>query len=298
MIDNDTLIKAVDRNRQIRIFIASTRGVVEEAHQRHATSATASAALGRVLTAGLILGANLKDKEDVLSIRIEGNGPAGAIIAAADSTGNVRGYISNAQADLPARSPGKLDVRGIVGDSGYLEIVKDLGMRQPFAGRVSLVSGEIAEDIAHYFLLSEQVPSLVSLGVLVDVDLHIKAAGGLIVQALPGADDQILADIEGHVMEMGAISNILDKRGSLREVLSEMMGSVEYDILEERPLAFRCTCNQDRLANILANFGEEELSDLYAGDDQIEVTCNFCNQQYHIPRKDMEVKKSKKPQAF
>lgn len=297
MIKHDTLIKAVDRNKQIRVFIASTRGVVEEAHRRHATSATASAALGRVLTAGLIMGADLKNENDVLSIKVEGNGPAGAIIVSADSIGNIRGYISNARADLPARSPGKLDVRGIVGSQGYLEVVKDMSMKQPFSGRVALVSGEIAEDVAHYLLLSEQVPSLVSLGVLVDVDLHIKAAGGLIIQALPGADDGILVRIEQQVTDMGAISAILDRSDSLNEVLAQVMGSIEYEVLEERSLAFLCKCSPERLVNILASFGEEELADLYAGDGHIEVTCNFCNQQYKISRVDMEVKKSEKPQA-
>ena len=174
--------------------------LVEEAHRRHNSSATASAALGRTMTAAVMMANDLKGEDDILTLRINGNGPAGTVLATADSHGGVRGLISKPQADLPSRSPGKLAVGDLVGQDGFVEVIKDMGLKQPFTGRVPLLSGEIAEDLAQYFMMSEQIPSLVSLGVLVGTDLHIEAAGGLIVQALPGADDDVLEKIENNIL--------------------------------------------------------------------------------------------------
>jgi molecular chaperone Hsp33 len=196
MVNRDYLIKAVAQDQQIRLTLSHTTASVQEAHRRHDTSATASAAMGRVLTAAFMMGSDLKGDRDTLTIRVDGGGMSGPIVATVDSHGNGRALVSNPQADLPSKSPGKLAVGDLVGRDGFVEVIKDLGLKQPFIGTVPLVSGEIGEDIANYFLISEQIPSLVSLGVLVDTDLSIRSAGGLFVQALPGADDTVLEKLE------------------------------------------------------------------------------------------------------
>lgn len=278
----DGLIKIMDKEKQVRITIASTTGVVEEAHRRHNTSATASAALGRVLTAALIMGSDyLKAEKDLLTIKIDGNGMCGHIIATVNSRGQVRGLISNPRADVPSSSPGKLAVGELVGKDGFIEVTKDLGLRQPFTGRTELVSGEIAEDLSHYLLTSEQIPSLVSLGVLVAPDLSIKAAGGMIIQALPGADDRLLEKIEKNVMAMGSISHLIDEADSMSELLDRVMEGVEYEVVDNMPVEFRCNCSSERLAGILAGLSVEDIKDLSHRGDEIEICCNFCNQAYY-----------------
>lgn len=295
MITKDYLLKAIDKDKMVRITIAHTTALVEEAHQRHNTSATASAALGRVLTAALIMGSDLKNEQDVLTLRINGDGIAGPIVAAVDSRGNGRAFISNPEADLPSRYPGKLAVGELVGQNGYLEVIRDTGMKQPFVGRVNLVSGEIAEDLSRYFLMSEQIPSLVALGVLVDTDLSIKAAGGLIVQAMPGAEDAILERLENNILGMSSISDIMAQSEDLESVVDTIMGDMGYDIIGQRPLAFRCTCGRERLATILSNLSWEELTETVEQTGKLEVSCNFCGEVYHYDLEEIEAIKKQKP---
>ncbi len=295
MIPRDYLIKAVDDDKQFRIILSSTTGAVEEAHRRHQTSATASAALGRVLTAALMMGSDLKGEADALTLRIKGDGPAGAIVATADSAGGGRALISSPRADMPAQTPGKLDVGGLVGKNGYLEIITDLGMKQPFRGQVSLVSGEIAEDLAQYYLQSEQIPSLVALGVLVDTDLSVKAAGGMIIQAMPGARDELLERLEQNAIRMGPISDAILKHETLEEVLAQVMEDISYHQIESRELSFRCKCSRERLAVILSGLSAEELADVYENNGEMEVTCNFCNQDYRFKEEELDEYRNKKP---
>ncbi len=276
------LIKVIDHTRQIRIYLADSRAVVQEAANRHGCSATAAAALGRTLTAACMMGAELKAADDLVTIRIRGNGPGGEIVVTATAQGTVRGYILNPEADLPSLRPGKLDVGGLVGHEGTLEVIRDMGLEQPFIGRVELVSGEIAEDIAQYFYQSEQVPSLVSLGVLVNPDLSINSAGGLFVQALPDADDALLQQIEEQVQAMGPISSWPRKYGTLEEQLARMMGNIPYDTIGEVPLAFRCNCSRERLGNILAGLDPKEIQALVEEGRDIEVVCHFCGEKYHF----------------
>lgn len=294
MINADYMIKALDNTGSIKVILASTTGIVEEAHQRHHTSATASAALGRVLTAALIMANDLKNMEDMVSIRFNGDGPAGVIIATADGAGTVRGYISTPQADLPLAENGKLDVGGLVGE-GILEVVKDVGLKQPFTGRVPIQSGEIAEDLVQYYLQSEQVPSLLALGVLVDVDLHIKTAGGLMIQAMPGAQDEIVAQVEQKALQLGNITDRFTDSQRLEDLLGEIMHGLDYHIIGEQPLQFRCTCSRERLAVILSSYSSEEIHDLCHEKGEIEVTCNFCSEQYLFAPE--EIIAAKKPQA-
>lgn len=292
-MQQDYLLKVVDKDKKIRIFLTNTRNLVEEAHSRHHTSATASAALGRVLTASILMGSDLKGENDAITLRINGNGPAGTIMATADSKGHVRGFISNPSADLLSKSPGKLAVGDLVGIDGNLEVIKDLGLKQPFVGTVALKSGEIAEDLTRYFMESEQIPSLVSLGVLVAPDLSIQAAGGLIVQALPGADDSILEVLEDNIFQMGSISNVLNSLNSLEDVVDEIMKGLEYSIIGEQSVSFQCLCSHERLSRILAGLSSEELNDSYSDQDMIEVTCNFCNEVYYIKREDIEAQRKR-----
>lgn len=282
MIEKDYLIKAVDKERQIRVTVAHTTNLVEEAHKRHNTSATASAALGRVLTAALMMGSDLKGEQDTLTLRVVGDGIAGAIVASVDSHGNGRGLISNPSADVPSKYPGKLDVSGIIGKEGYLEVIKDIGLKQPFVGRVELVNGEIGEDLASYFAMSEQIPSLVSLGVLVDRDLSIKSAGGIIVQAMPGADDSLLEIIENNALNMGPVSNLIVESNSLNDILDRLFEGLEFEVLAQSPLNFKCNCSSDRLRAILASFTVEELQDIYEKEGVLEARCNFCNEVYNF----------------
>jgi len=293
MKERDYLIKVLDQAKNVRLYLARTTSLVEEAHRRHGTSATASAALGRVMTAAIMMGSDLKGDEDILTLRINGNGSAGTVLATADSKGGVRGLISNPFADLPSRSPGKLAVGELVGTEGYLEVIKDLGMKQPFAGRVPLVSGEIAEDVAQYYLASEQIPSLISLGVLVSPDLSIQAAGGLFVQAMPEAKDETLEIIENNILSMGSISSLLDEYDKLEDILPIIMQGIEYSMVDEQELSFRCNCSRERLIKVLASLTKEELEDNRSED--IEVVCNFCHERYSFSVQEIETQKNSKP---
>ncbi|HRY12237.1 MAG TPA: Hsp33 family molecular chaperone HslO [Syntrophomonadaceae bacterium] len=291
MAERDRQIKVIDQDKNIRLFLARTTNLVEEARQRHNTSATAAAALGRVMTAAVMMASDLKGLEDSLTIRVKGNGPAGTIIATADTCGGVRGFITNPTADLPETAFGKLAVGELVGTQGFLEVVKDLGLKQPFSGHIELVSGEIAEDLAHYFLVSEQVPALVSLGVLVAPNLNVQAAGGLIVQAMPGARDEILKIIEDNILRSGTISSLMDSYDSLEEIVPMIMEGVDYEIIENNYLQFQCKCNRDKLLGVLRGLSSEERRDMQQ-DEEIEVVCNFCQQRYHYKPDELEDQKN------
>lgn len=295
MITRDYLIKAMDNNDRVRLVLAHTTAAVQEAHQRHQTSATASAALGRVLTAALIMGSDLKGEQDIVTVRVDGKGSAGPIVATADSQGNGRALISHPRADLPSKSPGKLAVGDLVGKDGYVEVIKDLGLKQPFVGRVPLISGEIGEDIANYYLQSEQIPSLVSLGVLVAPDLSIQAAGGLLVQAMPGADDHCLEAVENQILSLGPLSHRLAQAGALEDLLAEIMGDIPYTVVGEQILRFRCTCSHERLAHIMASLTYEELKDIEASTGRLEACCNFCNEVYQFGLDEIEALQKQKP---
>jgi molecular chaperone Hsp33 len=296
MKQKDYLLKVVDQGKNIRLYLARTTALVEEAHRRHGTSAPASAALGRVMTAAIMIASDLKGDTDILTLRIDGNGPAGIVLATADSRGGVRGFVANPYADLPSATPGKLAVGELVGTEGYLEVIKDMGLKQPFTGRTPLVSGEIAEDLAHYYLVSEQIPSLVSLGVMVGTDLSIQAAGGLFVQALPDADEEVLATIEKNIYALGTLSSILDKYESLEDILPLVMQGIEYTVVGEQELSFCCNCSRERLGGVLAGLAPDELV-VEPGSEGLEVVCNFCRERYLYTAQEIERLKKSKPQT-
>lgn len=295
MIKEDYLLKAVDKEKKIRMVVAATAGVVDEASRRHHTSATASAALGRIMTAALMMGSDLKANEDLITVKVDGQGPAGSIIATANSQGEVRAFIANPQADLPSVYPGKLAVGELVGRDGFFEVSRDMGLKQPFVGRTPLISGEIAEDLANYFLRSEQIPSLVSLGVLVGPDLGIQSAGGLIIQALPGAADELLEIIERNVAGIGPLSHALHEFNSLEEMLVMVAHGLEYDVVGSLSLQYRCNCSYERLAGILASLSRDEIVEICDNNGTIEVCCNFCNEKYVFRGDDLLALKSEKP---
>ncbi len=292
-MERDYLVKIMDKDKNVRIYLARTTALVDEAHQRHGTSATASAALGRVMTAAVMMAADLKGEEDTLTVKLNGNGPAGTVLATADSKGGVRGLIANPWADLPCRSTGKLAVGDLIGTDGEIEVIKDMGMKQPFSGRVALVSGEVAEDIAQYFLLSEQVPSLVSLGVLVNTDLSIQVAGGLLVQALPGAQDEVLAIIENNILALGPITAVLNRHDKLADILPQIMNGIEYEIVGEEAVDFRCNCNREKLGRVMSGLSLDEVKG--DNDEDIEVFCNFCQERYSFTLQEIRDLKNSKP---
>lgn len=282
MILHDHLLRATANG--VRAFVAVTTNLAEEARQRHNCFPVAAAALGRTMTGALLLAANLKTDENI-SIRIDGDGPLGSIVADAWSDGKVRGYVEEPQIDLPLHN-GKLAVGQAVGQ-GNIYVTRFTGLKQPFTGSASLISGEIAEDITNYLYISEQTPSTISLGVLVNPDLTVAAAGGLMVQALPGADDVILSQIESNLTALGPISHLIQQGLDGEAILRKIFNGLEVNLYDSTELVFRCSCSRERVTNVLISLGVEELADI-AKDGQAELCCHFCAQKYHFDKAELE----------
>lgn len=281
------IIRAIDKDETIKISVAITTDVVEEAAQIHHTSKTASAALGRVLTAASIIGSWQKNEKDALTLSINGNGPAGKIMATCKNDGYVKGFITNPSADLPVReSDGKLDVAGIVGQ-GDMTIVIDIGLKKPYTGTVNLVSGEIAEDLATYFLQSDQVSSAVGLGVLVDTDYSIKSAGGFIIQLMPGADGSSISKIEENLSKLEGITNLIEGYHDAEKILEVLMEGFEVKILEKRDIFYKCDCSRDKVKDAILSIGPNEISKILLEDKKADVSCHFCNSHYHFDEEDL-----------
>lgn len=268
----------------VRAFAAVTTALAEEARRRHDCYPVAAAALGRTMTAALLLAANLKT-EEALTIRIAGDGPIGAVVADASPQGTVRGYVKNPHADLPVKN-GKLDVGGAVGQ-GHVHITRFTGLKQPFTGSVPLVSGEVAEDIANYLLVSEQTPSTVALGVLVDTDLTVAAAGGLLVQAMPGADDEVLAVVEKNLAALPPISQLVKDGEDAAAILGRVFAGLPATVYEPANLVFYCQCSGERVEEMLVSLGPDELASMIE-EGQAEVRCHFCGEQYHFGRERLQ----------
>jgi len=278
---HDTVVRATAADGTIRAIAAVSTQTVEDARIRHATSATATAALGRSLTAAALLGAGLKDGQSVL-LRVLGDGPIGGVIAQAGAEGHVRGYAVHLQADLPQTHHRKLDVGGLVGRRGMLHVTRDLGLRTPYHGSAPLVSGEIAEDLASYFAVSEQIPSMVALGVLVAPDLKVLASGGLCVQALPGAPPEVITNVEARARQLPPITQMMSQGRTAEELLAACVGDLAPHIVQRTPLAFLCQCSRERVEGMLSMLGVEELEALLAQEGRAEVTCRFCGDRYML----------------
>ena len=284
----DYIIRATGSNGMIRAFVATTQNLVNEAAGIHKTSAVASAALGRTLTAASIMGLNsLGNDGSILTISIKGDGPLGGVLAVADGTGQVRGYVHNTIVDVPDRADGKLNVGAAVGQ-GQMTIAMDLGLKGTYTGTTELVSGEIAEDIAHYYMTSEQTPSIVSLGVLVDCDLSIKSAGGFFLQLMPGYDDALIDKLEAHMANFPAISKLLEQEKTPEDILEMLLSGFGYEVTGKHEVGFKCNCSADRVKRALMTIGHEEIQKIIDEIGKAEMNCHFCNKQYLFEKNELE----------
>ncbi|MCM2535563.1 Hsp33 family molecular chaperone HslO [Neobacillus pocheonensis] len=284
---NDYLVKALAYDGNIRAYAVRTTETVSEAQRRHQTWRTASAALGRAMTAGVIMGAMLKG-EDKLTIKIDGGGPIGVILVDSNAKGEVRGYVTNPQIDFESNEHGKLDVRRAVGTTGTMSVVKDVGLRDFFSGQVPIVSGELGEDFTYYFATSEQLPSSVGVGVLVNPDDTILAAGGFIFQLMPGTKEETITQLEERLKTIPPISKLVEKGLTPEEILEELFGKENVKILETMPVQFECNCSKERFSDAIVSLGESEIDDMIKEDGQAEAHCHFCNEKYHFSKEELE----------
>ena len=275
----DEIIKAISADGFVSISVISSRGLTERARCIHNSTPVVTAALGRTLAASSIIGSTLKKPGASLTVRINGGGPAGTIIVVSDDEGNVRGFVQNPTADLPNKAPGKLNVGGVVGKDGMLSVIKDYLEKEPYTGATELVSGEIAEDFAAYFAASEQIPTACAFGVLVDRDRSVLAAGGYIIQLLPGAPDGIIDTVEQNVAAAGAVTNIL-KDGDAEILLNSVMSGFSPRVLERCAVEYRCTCNRERFMAAVLSLDKSELDDIKQKKEPVEVSCQFCEAVY------------------
>ncbi|NLM50314.1 MAG: Hsp33 family molecular chaperone HslO [Clostridiaceae bacterium] len=278
----DTIERAITKDGAIRVFAASTTGLVEEARKIHDLFPTAAAALGRVLTAGAMMGAMLKGEKDTVTIQFDGGGPIGKVLAVANSKAEVKGYVGNPHVDLPLNKNNKLDVGGAVGTGGYLSIIRDFGLKEPYIGRVKIQSGEIAEDLTYYFARSEQIPSAVSLGVLVDRDYSIKAAGGFIIQMMPEATEAHISAIEKVISEIPSISHMISEGYTPKMIIEKLLSEFEIEYLSQMECKYHCDCTVERIERALVSLGKEELEKIINEDKSAEVVCHFCNKKYQF----------------
>ena len=274
------LIRAISENGGVLFCAVDSTDIVREAERIHKTSAVTSAALGRLLTAASMMGVMLKSEKDSLTLRIKGGGPSGTVLAVSDGAGNVRGYVEQPVVELPPRADGKLDVGGAVGRDGTLSVVKDLGMKEPYVGQTQLVTGEIAEDLTYYFATSEQVPSSVALGVLMNKDNTVRQAGGFIIQLLPGASDEIIDKIEAKLSGISSITALLNAGKTPEEILTDILGEFGLEILSKMPVQFHCDCDRSRVEKAIISIGKKEIQDMINEGREIEVNCQFCNKHY------------------
>ncbi len=277
----DYIVRATAANAQIRAFACTTKGVVEAARQAHNTSPVVTAALGRLLSAGAMMGSMLKGEEDLLTLQIKGDGPMNGLTVTADSKANVKGYANVPDVILPANSIGKLDVAGAIGH-GILSVIKDMGLKEPYVGQTALQTSEIAEDLTYYFATSEQVPSCVGLGVLMERDNTVKQAGGFIVQLMPFAEDAVIDKLEQNLAKINSVTSILDAGNTPEQMLELLLAGMEPEITDTMPTEFSCNCEKARVEKALISIGRAELQDMIDEGKDIEVNCHFCNKNYHF----------------
>lgn len=284
----DTIITATAKDGMVRIIAGSTTNLVEKARDIHGCTPVAAATLGRLLTAGSLLGSTLKSDKDVTTLKINGGGDAEGVVVTAYKDGIVKGYIGNPYGDLPLNSKNKLDVGGYVGKNGNLIIIKDLGLKDPYVGQVPIFSGEIAEDLAYYFTVSEQTPSAVALGVLVNTDYTIKCAGGFIVQMMPGADDLLADVITYRLEEIPSITTLLDEGKTIKEIIEYIFDGMDLKILEEVEPEFKCNCSREKVEKALISIGEKDLREIAEEGKDEELKCHFCNTSYIFTKEDIQ----------
>lgn len=285
---SDQLVRAISRDGFVKATAISTRILTERARQIHHTLPVATAALGRTLAAASMMGNALKDSGSSLTLQIKGGGPLGTLLAVSDNQGNVRGTVDNPGVELPLRSDGKLDVGTAVGCSGTLTVIRDLNLKEPYIGSVGLIGGEIAEDLAAYFVESEQIPTACALGVLVDRDQSVLAAGGYLIQLMPGAGEDVVAKVEGSLMAAGAVTGLLQAYDGPEKLLRAALSDFDLEVLETTPIAYRCYCSRERMERALVSLGPDELSGILAEQGGAELNCRFCDRVEKFSREDLE----------
>ena len=290
----DYIVRATAANNQVRAFAATTKTVVETARQHHNTSPVATAALGRLLTAGAMMGSMMKNEKDMLTLQIKADGPLQGITVTADSAANVKGYVGNPDVMLPPKN-GKLDVGGAVG-IGLLNVIKDMGLKEPYVGQTILVTSEIAEDLTYYYANSEQIPSSVGLGVLMEKNNTVKCAGGFIIQLMPFAEEKTIAQIEENLKNVTSVAAMLDKGYTPEQILEELLGNLGVEITDTIPTQFYCNCSKERVEHAVASIGRKDIQEMIDDGKDIEVKCHFCNSAYNYSVEDLKniLKRSKK----
>lgn len=275
----DYIVRGTAADSQIRVFAATTREIAESARAFHNTSPVATAALGRLLSAGAMMGSMLKNDTDMLTLKVSGDGPLGGITVTADSHANVKGYVNNPDVMLPPKN-GKLDVGGAIG-IGLLQVIKDMGLKEPYVGQTILVTSEIAEDLTYYFANSEQVPSSVGLGVLMNHDNTVRCAGGFIIQLMPFADEKTISRLEENLKNVTSVTALLDKGYTPEQLLEELLGDLGLEITDTIPTKFYCNCSKERVEKAVASIGKKDIQEMIDEDKDIEVKCHFCNTAYN-----------------
>ena len=284
----DRIVRAISSDGLVQAAAICSRDLTERARQIHKLLPVGTAALGRTLSAASLMGNALKGVGASLTLQIKGSGPLGTVLAVSDNQGNVRGYVTNPQVDIPLRPDGKLDVGGAVGHEGTLTVIKDLHMKEPYVGTIDLLGGEIAEDVAAYFVESEQIPTACGLGVLVDRDQSVKAAGGYLIQLLPGADEDTIVKVEGGIMAAGNVSAILDKDDDPEHMLRQVMSDFDLKILETCPVEYRCYCSRARVERALISLGKDELRQILDEQGHCSMTCQFCDAVYDFSGEELK----------
>ena len=285
---SDQLVRAISKDGYVKAVAVSTRDLTERARQIHKTTPVATAALGRTLAAASMMGNALKGEGASLTLQIKGDGPLGKILTVSDNMGNVRGLVDNPFVDIPLRADGKLDVGSAVGMMGTLTVIRDLNMKEPYVGSVDLLGGEIAEDLAAYFVESEQIPTACGLGVLVDRDQSVLVSGGYLIQLLPGASEDIITMVEGGIMAAGPVTNLLQEDSDPESLLRRVMSDFELEILETTPIEYRCYCSRERMEKALISMGVEEMEALIEEQGSAELACHFCDNVQKFSREELE----------
>lgn len=282
------LIRTITSDGAVMATALDSTDIVAKAEQYHKTSAVVTAALGRLLTAASIMGNMMKGQKDTVTVRITGNGPVGALVAVADSKGDVRGYVTNPRVEIPLKENGKLDVSGAVGTEGFIYVIKDIGLKEPYSGSVPLVSGEIAEDVTAYYAVSEQIPTVCALGVLVNPDLTVKKAGGVLIQLLPGADDSTIDKLEENLKHIRPITTMMDEGMDIKDIVFTMLEGFDTEVLYEESPHYSCPCNRERVKSVLSSISTDELDSMAEEMEEIKVECHFCDKEYIFSPKEVK----------
>ena len=284
----DYIIRAVTDDGSVRAFGCISKNTVDTAREFHSLSPVASAALGRLLTAAVIMGSMLKGERDLITLQLTGGGPLGRVVAVSGSDFSVKGYVDNPNIDMELNSKGKLDVGRAVGTDGFLTVITDLGLKEPYIGKIPLVSGEVGDDIAKYYAVSEQVPSVVALGVLVDRDLSIKNAGGMIIQVMPEAKEEDISCLEENIKNITSVTSMLESGMNAEEIIKVALDGFDFHFTEKHEISYKCGCTRERVRKVLKSIGAKEIEDIINEDGKAELCCQFCPEKYEFDKKELE----------